>query len=72
MNNDDNKRRILEEDEFVFSKRHNYSMTELENRYPEGCPDNVIASVLLMTEEEVVEAYQQLVLRYRSLMGVKL
>lgn len=72
MNNDDAKRRIFEEEEYIFSKRHNYSLTELEERYPDGCPDNVIASVVMMSEEEVAEAYKQLVLRFRDLMGVVL
>jgi hypothetical protein len=72
MNDEDTRRRLYDEPDFVASKRYDYSLKEMEERYPEVVPDNVIATVLMLSEEEVNALYETVVRRFRDLMGVKL
>jgi len=71
MNNDEIRSRIDGDPDFVNLKRFDYSLAKLLERYPEGCPDRVIAHALLVSEEEVEELYDIAVERLRELMGVK-
>ena len=69
---DDVRKRLHEDPEYVFSKRYSYSISALEERYPDGCPDNVIAAVLMLESDEEVEVlYEQVVAHLRELMGVE-
>lgn len=53
---------LLENDpDFLYSKRYNYSLAELKRRHPEGCPDRMVAAVLLITEDDVAERYARIV-----------
>jgi hypothetical protein len=61
---------IHTDDQFIYSKRFNYSLEELMKRHPDGCPNRVIASVLMITEDDVDELYEQIVAKLRSAMGV--
>lgn len=54
---------------FIYSKRFNYDIQELLRRYPEGCPNRIIAAVLLVTEDDVEMRYRQIVAKLRSTMG---
>lgn len=63
--------RVAVNEDFIALKRYDYSMKKLLERYPEGCPDRVIASALMMTEEEVEEAYQKVVVKLQSIIGVE-
>lgn len=66
-------RKLLETDpDFIYSKRFGYSLKKLLKRYPEGCPDRILAAALMMTEEQAEETYKQIVLKLRKLMGVTL
>ena len=65
------KAKISEEGDFVNLKRFDFSMKKLLERYPEGCPNRIIAHALALAENEVEELYQQAVNRLRELMGVK-
>jgi len=64
---------LIETDsDFIYNKRYNYSSAELMEKYPEGAPDKIIASCLLMTEEELEECYQTIVVKLRKAMKVEL
>lgn len=53
---------LLDNDpDFVYSKRHNYSLAELERKHPEGCPDRLIAAVLLITEDDAEERLARII-----------
>lgn len=65
------KAKIAEEGDFVNLKRFNFSLKKLLERYPEGCPNRIIAHALALVENEVEDLYQQAVNRLRELMGVK-
>ncbi len=71
MKPEENVKDMIENDpNYVASKRFDYSLTKLLERYPDGCPDRVIASALMMTEEEVESRYQMIVRRLRRHMRV--
>lgn len=56
---------------FVNAKRFDNSIERLEERYPDGAPDHVVAAALLLTEEEVDVEYGRIVIKLRDLMGVE-
>jgi hypothetical protein len=61
--------------DFVVARRFGNSLKRLEQRYekePDGCPDHVVAAVLLMTEEQVREAMDRVVVKLRDLMGIRM
>lgn len=70
MNSIEAKKRINEDPDFVNLKRFNYSLAQLLERYPEGCPDRVIAAALMIPETEVEEIYDTVVTKLRMIMGV--
>lgn len=71
MNIYEQKKRVAEEPDYVALKRFDYSLAKLLERYPDGCPDKVIAQALLVSEEEVEELYQTAIARLRIIMGVE-
>ncbi len=71
MNSIQAKHLIENDEKFVYSKKFNYDLDVLLKRYPDGCPERVIASILLATEEEVEGWHQQLVQKLRVFMGVE-
>lgn len=66
------KRRIQEDPDFVFLKRFDYSLQKLLERYPEGCPERIIANALMLTEEDIDILYDKLVIKLRNSMGIVL
>jgi len=56
--------------DFVAIKRYGFSLTALEERYPDGAPDHIIAKALVIAEEDVEKRYQQIILDLRAEMGV--
>ena len=71
MTEDDARERVHTEPDFVNSKRHEYSLKKLEERYPDGAPDNVIANALMIKEEEVEPEFDKVVVKMRKEMGVE-
>lgn len=62
---------LIEQDkDFIYSKRFDFSIEKLLERYPEGAPPKVIAQVLLVTEEEVDKLTQEAILSLRKKMKV--
>jgi hypothetical protein len=62
---------MLENDlDFIAIKRYKFSLAALENRYPDGAPDHIIAKALEISEDQVEARYQQIVLDLRAKMGV--
>ncbi len=70
MNSTDAKRQIETDPDYIYMKRFEFSLKKLIERYPEGCPDKVIAQALLISEPEVEELYQKAITRLRMIMGV--
>lgn len=71
--NSEEAKKLLETDkDFVNLKRFDYSLSKVIKRYPEGCPDRVIANALMMSEDEVEETFNKVLIKLRNLMKVKL
>lgn len=66
----DFERRLREDRDFIALKRFDYSLVNLRKKYPDGCPDHVIASALQVPEDEVEALYQSAVARLRGALGV--
>lgn len=58
--------------DWINLKRFNNSLIEVLNRYPDGCPDHIVAGALMIEENEIEILYAQIVLRLRGFMGVAL
>lgn len=70
MNPIDAKKLVETDPDYIALKRFDFSLKVLLERYPEGCPDRIIANALMIPEYEVEEIYQQAVARLRVIMGV--
>jgi hypothetical protein len=68
----DTKDMLNEDPDFIAIKRYKHSLSALEKRYPEGIPNHIVALALDLTEEEVEQRYQNIVLAIRAKMGVVL
>ncbi len=64
------KRKVATTPGFVNAKRFDNSIVLLEERYPDGCPDHVLATALMIPEAEVQGEYDKIVVKMRDLMGV--
>lgn len=71
MNPTEAKKKIAEDPDFVYLKRFDFSLNKLLQRYPDGCPDRIIANALMVPEAEVEELYQSAVAKLRLIMGVE-
>lgn len=60
--------RLYTDPDYIALKRFDYSINKLVERYPDGAPPKLIAQALLITEEEVEEIYQGIVLKLREAM----
>jgi len=61
------RNKIETEEDWIDSPKYNNSIRYLiEKKYPDGAPDDVIAKVMLMTEEEVEEIYQLCIKKLRK------
>lgn len=64
------KNRIGKDPDFIYSSKYGNSMEKLIQKYPTGCPDKIIAQVLLLdSPEEVEEIYQGIVKKLREKMS---
>jgi hypothetical protein len=71
MSPEEIKKKIAEDPDFIAIKRFGNSMKQLLERYPDGCPDKVIAQALLIEETEVEDLYQKTVRALRISMKVR-
>ena len=69
MTTDEVKNKIKEDEDFVYVKRFDYSLSKLLERYPEGCPNRVIAQALMVTEDDVDAMYNDIVAKLRGRIG---
>lgn len=70
MNFPEMKKAIETEKDFIALKKFGFSLENLIKRFPDGCPNKLIAQALLMSEPEVEETYQKAVIKLRLIMGV--
>lgn len=65
------KQKVASDEDFVFLKRFDYSLKELVAKHPGGVPDRVIAAALMVTEEDVRDLYDEVILKLRRAMKVE-
>lgn len=63
--------KLRKDPNFIALKRYDYDLSKLEDRYDE-CPIHIIATALLIDEDEVEAEIQKVVLKLRNLMGIQL
>lgn len=64
--------RMLNDPDYVSSKKHNGSLNAVLRRYPDGVSNKVAARMLDVSEVELEQIYQAVVLRLRLIMKVSL
>ena len=57
--------------DFIYSKRFEFSLKKLLDRYPEGAPSKVIAQSLMMTEDELQDLEQKIIIKIRQQLRVE-
>lgn len=70
MRYEEAKRRLETEPDFIYNKRFEFSLDKCLDRYPDGAPIKVIAQSLLMTEEDVEEVTERVIVKLRNIMKV--
>lgn len=69
----DEVRTLIETDpDYIFIKRFEFSLEKLMERYPDGAPPKVVAQALMMTEEEVQDVYETVIVKLRQALKVEL
>ncbi len=72
MMSDEMRRKLESDPDFIALKRYNYSLLQLEERYPDGsCPDHVIGAALGHDELWVQKRYAAIVKKLQRLMKVE-
>ena len=70
--NDEIKKMIETQPDFIALRRFGYSLQKLETRYPDGsCPDHVVAAALDMTEDQMRSRYASIVAELRNRLNIK-
>lgn len=54
---------------FVFSKKYNYNIDNLLQRYKEGCSNKLICTVLILKSNELNKIYNNIVLKLKQMMN---
>lgn len=63
------KKRLVTDEDFVNLKRFDYSIEEVERRYPDGVPDRIIAQGLNLSDAEYEALYHDIVIQLRQELG---
>lgn len=63
---------VASDPDFVFLKRFDYSLAKVKERYPEGCPDRIVANAMMIIEDDVSVEYARVCSTLREIMGVTL
>jgi hypothetical protein len=72
MRGDEARERIAVEPDFIFLKRFDYSLAALVNKYPGGVPNRVVAAALMVTEDDVDDIYENIILKLRDILKIEL
>ena len=65
------KKRIREEEDYIYNPKMGNSLRKMINRYPDGVEDKKIAKVLLMSVKELNRHYQGIIKRVREKLGIE-
>lgn len=68
MNQQEINKLIESEEDYIYLKKYDFSLKKLLERYPDGCPNRIIAQALLMSEDDIEELYEQIVEKLKQRM----
>jgi len=66
MDNNENKQRVLNEEDYIRSPKFSNSLAKYTARNSEGVDNSTIARLLLISEEEVEQLYQEAIQMLRD------
>jgi hypothetical protein len=69
--NEQIKARIETEPDYIAINRFDFSLQKLLARYPEGAPDRVICQALLISESELGDMWEKIIIKIRQSLGVE-
>jgi hypothetical protein len=72
MKGNEARERIAVEPDFIFLKRFDFSLAALVEKHPGGVSDRVIAAALMVTEDDVKDIYESIILKLRDILKVDL
>jgi len=72
MRGDEARERIAVEPDFILLKRFDYSLASLVDKHPGGVSDRVVAAALMVTEDDVGDIYENIILKLRDILKVDL
>ena len=70
MTKEEMRHKILNDPDWIYSKKNEFSLERLKGKYPDGCPDRIGASVLRLSLEDFQKEYEQIILKLRAKFGV--
>jgi hypothetical protein len=70
MNRQEMALKLINEADFVNSPKHNNSLAEVLNSYPEGVSDAMICKMLCISQEELICIYKCAILKLRTAYGI--
>lgn len=65
------KKRIEEEEDFIYCPRLNNSLKKLISKNPEGVSDERICKVMIIEQEELDEIYESALQKFRKALGME-
>lgn len=71
MNNEDKKKQILNDPDYIEHPKFSCSVKKLLDKYPDGVDDDTIAKILMMDKSEVEAIYQESIKKLRKKLGVE-
>lgn len=70
LTHDEKMVKMNTEPDFIYMNRYGNSINKLLQRYPEGCPDHIIAASFEINEVELEKRFQQIISTLQIRMGV--
>ncbi len=70
MKGNEARERILSDPDFIFLKRFDFSLKNLVEKHPGGVSDRVIAAALMVTEDDVQDIYESIIIKLRDILKV--
>lgn len=58
--------------DYIFSSKYGFSLKNVLVKYPNGCPNKIIASSLMIKEEDVEKLYATIVTKLQNHLKVKI
>lgn len=70
MKGNEARERIVSDPDFIFLKRFDFSLKNLVEKHPGGVSDRVIAAALMVTEDDVQDIYESIIIKLRDILKV--